>query len=121
VNPEDGRLKIIARYNTAPYFQHVRGSANPILSPDGKSYLALVHTVKYDTPRKYFHHLVTLDKTTLRPTRISLPFYFETLGIEYCIGVTTRPYNKLLFVYSTFDAEPRRFEAPMELFSFIDL
>jgi tetratricopeptide (TPR) repeat protein len=121
IDPSDNRLQITIRHNTPPLFQRLRGSANPVLSHDCTEYLALTHIVKYGTPRKYYHLIVALDKVTLRPTRISLPFYFETHGIEYCIGFTTEPDKKLLFVYSTFDAEPRKFTAPMEMFTFLRL
>jgi tetratricopeptide (TPR) repeat protein len=122
VNPATQQLDITIEHETPPFFQKLRGSANPILIHDGKEeYLALVHVVKYGTPRKYYHLLVALDKATLKPTRISLPFYFETHGIEYCIGLAAQPDNKLLFVYSTFDAEPRQFVAPMAMFTFLDL
>jgi tetratricopeptide (TPR) repeat protein len=121
VDPSTNQLTITHTHSTPPLFQKLRGSANPILSQDEKEYLALVHMVKYGTPRKYYHLLVALDKTTLKPIRVSLPFYFETHGIEYCIGMAAQPDNKLLFVYSTFDAEPRRFTAPMEMFTFLSL
>jgi tetratricopeptide (TPR) repeat protein len=121
VNPATQQLDITIKHETPPFFQKLRGSANPILTNDGKEYLALVHVVKYGTPRKYYHLLVALDKTTLKPTRISLPFYFETHGIEYCIGLAMQPDNKPLFVYSTFDAEPRQFVAPMTMFTFLPI
>jgi glycosyltransferase involved in cell wall biosynthesis len=122
VNPATHVLDITIEHETPPFFQKLRGSANPILIHDGKEeYLALVHVVKYGTPRKYYHLLVALDKATLKPMRVSLPFYFETHGIEYCIGFAMQPDDTLLFVYSTFDAEPRQFVAPMAMFTFLDL
>jgi hypothetical protein len=127
IDSSTNTLNIRSTVNTPPYFQKVRGSANPVLMPNGKEYLAVVHTVKYETPRKYYHHLVALDATTLAPTRISAPFYFETHGIEYCIGFALDPATAttatptLLFVYSTFDAEPKLVRLPLSSFEFVSI
>jgi hypothetical protein len=33
--------------------------------------------------------LLSLDPDTLRPIKYSTPFYFDKIGIEFCIGFTT--------------------------------
>ena len=122
IDPSTNTLQIRSTVPTPPYFSKIRGSANPVLMPGGKEYLAVVHTVKYDTPRKYYHHLVALDAVTLAPTRISHPFYFETHGIEYCIGFAVEPATtNLLFVYSTFDADPKLVRLPLSTFEFLTI
>jgi tetratricopeptide (TPR) repeat protein len=126
IDPSTNTLQIKTTVQTPPYFSKVRGSANPVLMPNGKEYLAVVHTVKYETPRKYYHHLVALDLATLAPIRISAPFYFETHGIEYCIGFAIEPSfgtstPTLLFVYSTFDAEPKLVRLPLSSFEFVSI
>jgi tetratricopeptide (TPR) repeat protein len=126
IDASTNTLQIRSTISTPPYFQKVRGSANPVLMPGGKEYLAVVHTVKYETPRKYYHHLVALDVATLAPIRISAPFYFETHGIEYCIGFAIDTSSAasaptLLFVYSTFDAEPKLVRLPLSAFDFVSI
>ena len=37
------------------------------------------------SPRKYFHQIVILDKD-YNLIKYSIPFYFEKLAIEYCLG-----------------------------------
>lgn len=105
----NNQLVIHQRHEVPPYFSRLRGSANGVLYKD--TIVCLTHVVKYGTPRKYYHHLVTLDKTTYKPLAISLPFYFKTHGIEYCLGFDMINEN-ITFYYSTFDAHPRTITVP---------
>jgi hypothetical protein len=41
-------------------------------------------------PRQYYHMLVSLDKDTLKPLKMTYPFCFQDLGIEFCIGFACR-------------------------------
>lgn len=77
-------LKIDIVHETPPIFSLFRGSAPPIKV--GDALWALVHFVKYDTPRKYYHCFVSLDSETYKPTAITLPFVFRSVGIEYCVS-----------------------------------
>jgi len=79
----------------------------------------LTHVVKYGTPRKYYHHIVRLDPDTLKPLSISLPFYFKTHGIEYCLGMDIEK-DIITFYYSTFDAHPRTMTIPYYKFEFLN-
>lgn len=48
---------------------------------------ALTHIVMYSTPRKYYHQLMIIDKTSRKLESYSLPFFFQTNHIEYCLGI----------------------------------
>jgi glycosyltransferase involved in cell wall biosynthesis len=100
---EDDTLKIDKEIKTPWFFQHLRGSAVPIMVQD--ELWCLVHYVKYSTPRKYFHCIVVLDPTTYVPKRISLPFVFRDHGIEYCLSMTQQK-NDIEFIFSSWDDNP---------------
>ena len=112
------QLNITTRFQTSPFFSKVRGSANPVLYKG--EFWCLTHFVKYGEPRKYYHQIVTLDKATLKPLRLSMPFYFKTHGIEYCTGFHVAD-DTALFVYSTWDANPAAMKVPLTQFEFLTL
>jgi len=115
---ENGRLNLTTTYSVPPYFRQLRGSANGVLY--NNTIVCLTHVVKYGTPRKYYHHLVTLEPTSLKPLSISLPFYFKTHGIEYCLGMDIEG-DTITFYYSTFDAHPRTMKIPYNKIEFIGI
>jgi len=115
---EDNKLRITTKFQTSPYFTKMRGSANAVKYKD--EYYCLTHVVKYASPRKYYHHIVVLDGSTLRPLRLSMPFYFKTHGIEYCLGFHVDQ-DQAQFLYSTFDASPRSTTVPLSQFEFLTL
>jgi len=116
VDPSSNILQPFRTHPTPPYFQKLRGSANPVLNND--KIWCLTHVVKHGTPRKYYHHFVILSKDTLKPELISTPFYFQTHGIEYCLGLDIQD-NQATFYYSTWDADPRSLSVPLSAFEFI--
>ena len=115
---EGNKLNITTRFQTSPYFMKMRGSANAIRYKD--QYWVLTHVVKYGEPRKYYHHIVVLDGATLKPTKLSMPFYFKTHGIEYCLGFHLEN-DTASFAYSTFDASPKITSVPLSQFEFLVL
>ena len=118
VDASSNTLKPLNTYQMPPYFQKLRGSANPILFND--KYICLTHVVKHGTPRKYYHHLVILTKDTLRPEAISIPFYFETNGIEYCLGFDIQG-DTLLLAFSSFDANPKLLTTSLKAIEFLPI
>jgi len=80
----DDRFIITKQINTPPLFSLFRGSAPPI--EVNKKWIALVHFVEYCQPRKYYHCLVELEKETYTVLKVSLPFVFKNIEIEYCIS-----------------------------------
>ena len=115
---EGTKLNITTRFQTNPYFTKLRGSANAVRYKD--QYWVLTHVVKYGSPRKYYHHIVVLDGATLKPIRLSMPFYFKTHGIEYALGFHVDN-DTASFAYSTFDSNPRMTSVPLGQFEFLAL
>jgi len=82
-----------------------RGSAPPIAWNDG--YLALIHEVVFqpDSTRISLHRLVFFDDK-FNVKKLSLPFIFSHLGIEYCCGMTLdHSQTKLIFSVGLEDHE----------------
>jgi len=87
---------------TPPIFKHLRGSSNVV--EHNNEYYVVVHGVKYCTPRKYYHIIVVLDKKyTIR--RYTVPFYFDTYAIEYCLGLLIEG-NYIYMTASRNDSNP---------------
>ena len=87
---ENNRLEIVKQVSMGmigqqPLFDKFRGSSIFVEDPTGHL-IGVVHLSEEGSPRRYYHALVVLDKTTLEPVRISELFYFEERGIEFCIG-----------------------------------
>jgi hypothetical protein len=118
VDPSSNTLKPLNTFSTPPYFSKLRGSANPVLY-NGK-YICLTHVVKHGTPRKYYHHLVVLDKETLKPETLSVPFYFGTQGIEYSLGFDIQG-DTLTIAFSSFDANPKLLTTSLKAIEFLPI
>ena len=101
-------------HKTPWFFQHLRGSAIPIRV--GGELWCLVHFVEHSAPRKYFHCIVAMDAKTYVPVRLSLPFAFRSIGIEYCLSMTLQPEGKLKFIVSSWDDNPCIVLAPLKQF-----
>ena len=101
IDNESNVLKVI---QTPPLFSLFRGSAPPILYEDG--WITLVHFVEYSKPRNYYHCFIKLDNT-LTPKKLSLPFFFKELGIEFCVSMRVNDNNIECFT-SLFDKDPCR-------------
>ena len=86
-NLQTGACTTQLSYMPSHDFSHFRGSAAPI-SFDG-GYLLLVHEVvlQTDYSRCYLHRFLFLNRD-FRVTKISKPFYFDHLGVEYCCSMT---------------------------------
>jgi tetratricopeptide (TPR) repeat protein len=78
------QLNIVQTKKTPSIFKYFRGSSN--LFEYNNELWCITHYVKHSSPRKYFHNIIVLDKD-LNLLRYSIPFYFDSLGIEYCLGI----------------------------------
>jgi len=74
----------------------VKGSTSFVKGPRG--YEAVVHFSEEHTPRHYYHMMVDEN------FKFSKPFYFENLGIEFCIGFMIT--DKYYFWISQMDRDP---------------
>jgi tetratricopeptide (TPR) repeat protein len=108
---EDNKLEIHTMYPTPTFFQRMRGSS-PIVEYDNKLY-AVTHIVKYSKPRCYYHVIVQLNKSTMRPESYSVPFAFCAPVIEYCLGFDIQK-GMACFIISQHDANPSRIMLPLE-------
>jgi len=88
---DQGFLEIITEYSLDDSFANVRGSS--CFTLQGDCYLGLVHYSVETHPRQYYHMLVSLDKDTLKPLKMTYPFCFQGLGIEFCIGFACREHR----------------------------
>ncbi|HSX04016.1 MAG TPA: glycosyltransferase [Rhabdochlamydiaceae bacterium] len=86
-NIESGEWEEFFCYTPEYDFSRFRGSAGPIALEDG--YLALVHEVVMlsDIERCYLHRFIYFNKNFII-TKVSLPFTFQHLGVEYCCSMT---------------------------------
>lgn len=78
------------------------------LVPFNGGYLCVIHEVQFkarENRRIYFHRFVWFD-AELRIKRVSLPYFFGALGIEFCAGLAWHPDGERLLVsYGVEDRE----------------
>ena len=81
--------------------------------------LGLAHFSEEHTPRHYYHTLILLDKSTLKPVRYSRVFYFESLSIEFCVGMRVKSASEsYVFWISRFDRDPIMIEVKKDALLF---
>jgi hypothetical protein len=108
IHPETNSLQINTTYSiVSPIFKKLRGSTyfREFLS-DSRYLIGLLHFSEREWPRFYFHQLILLDKTTLKPVRCTQPFSFQDrTSIEFCIGLYEDK-DRYHFWTSYFDRDP---------------
>ena len=118
-NPDKLELNIEIRHETSPVvFRKIRGSSCFLLDTiEGvEGWLGVVHYSEDESPtRQYFHRLVLLEKNTFKPLKYTDPFYFQKIGIEFCIGFAKTPENKYTFWISQMDRDPMVLEIEKDL------
>lgn len=115
---KDGRLEIHTTYPSCRLFERCRGSS-PLVEYDGKMW-AVVHYVKYVSPRIYSHSVVQFNRDTMRPERYTLPFCFRNNRIEYCLGFDIRD-DVCAFTFSENDTAPGLITVPLGNLRFLSL
>jgi hypothetical protein len=100
---------------TLPFFDRMKGSS-AFVEYNGEL-VGVTHFSEDALPRRYFHMLVVLDKTTYMPLRYSKPFIFDRVGIEFCIGFDVLGY-KYRFWISRLDRNPVLYEVNTNIISF---
>jgi hypothetical protein len=103
---------------TPPLFSLFRGSAPPI-EVNGK-WIVLVHFVEYCQPRNYYHCFVELEKSTYNITKVSLPFVFENLGIEFSISGRFAN-DSLEYYFSSWDSNPSRINIELNSIVYLNI
>jgi hypothetical protein len=112
------RFIITSQTNTPPLFTLFRGSASPI-EVNG-SWVTLVHFVEYCQPRNYYHCLVELEKETYKVLKVSLPFVFKNIGIEYCISGRFIE-DSLEYYFSSWDKDSSKIQLKLSNIEWITL
>ena len=100
----DQDLRKVTESDTPRIFRFARGSTNGVLDPITKTDLwFIVHLVSYETPRYYYHMILTLDANTLKLKKYSAPFRFNMNSpIQYSIGLCVTD-TEFLVSYSDWD------------------
>lgn len=98
-------------HNNPPEFliDNISGSSQVI--PWANGYIAVVHTAhplpNENYKRYYTHRFITYDYD-FKVKRMSLPFYFNDKGIEFCAGLCAHPTtNELVISYGHQDNDAR--------------
>ena len=98
---------LLLKKDMPSFFADWRGSSR-VVGHEGKWYVLLHRVIMRDGRRVYIHMLVELDRHTLAPKSYSAPFCFESLGVEYCIGMDLRTGSigaEAWFVYTKNDRD----------------
>lgn len=102
------KLEIINSHSVpTTIFSKIRGST--IFHETEKGLIGVVHYSEEHSPRHYYHMLVLLDKETLEILNYTETFYFEKLGIEFCIGFMSKQIEGIdsyIFWISRHDRDP---------------
>jgi len=105
IGKADGEnFSIIQTQETPKFFEHMRGSTN-LVDYYGSLY-AITHVVQYLQPRKYYHIVVRLNKTTRNVEAYTNPFYFKTNSIEYTLGLDITDTGMMKVILSQYDMNP---------------
>lgn len=99
---ENNKLLIHTSIETPKFFKHLRGSSNVV--EYNNQYWIVVHGVKYTTPRKYYHMIIILDRE-YKINNYTVPFYFDSYNIEYCLGLLIEN-NNIYITASKNDSNP---------------
>ena len=99
---KNNKLELTYTLSTPKIFKHLRGSSNVVEYEN--EYWMVVHGVKYTTPRKYYHIMVVMDKE-YNVKKYTVPFYFDTYNIEYCLGLLIEN-NYIYMTASRNDSNP---------------
>lgn len=114
---QDLPLITVMEQNELPeFFKHFRGSSTGVPQYDSrgqvKCYWFVVHIVYYDTPRTYAHILIKMSPE-YKIIGVTIPFCFDEIRIEYCLGLLLSKYEYKLS-YSVNDNCAREITIPEE-------
>lgn len=84
---ENGQLKIIKTLDSK-LPKNIRGSSVPIKMNDSDEYVCVVHYCEHGQQGLEYYHMLVKLNSVFEPVQSSNPFYFNKIGIQYCIGFT---------------------------------
>lgn len=113
VDPLNGNCTEIMNKSNPQYdLSELRGSAPPVWLPDLKQYLIMTHEVVFCETRKYIHRFTLWDED-FNLLKISEPFYFNHLFIEFSLSVIYNPETQSLTIpFSHMDNSTQMAEIP---------
>jgi len=115
---QENQLEIHTTYETPALFNRFRGSS-AVVEYQQKLY-AVIHFVKYSTPRCYYHSVVQFNRDTMKPEAYAAPFSFCEPKIEYCLGLEIQN-GYAHFFFSRNDTSPSMIRLPFENLRMISL
>jgi len=115
----DNEFKIVIRHTSPPIFQLFRGSTPPRVY--NNSLWTLVHLTECSKPRKYYHCFVELELKTYIPKRMTLPFVFKTIGVEYCLSFDFKDETTIRCFTSFMDSNPAIVEFKTEALEWVSI
>jgi len=114
LNKDTKQVEIHTTHATPIFFERVRGSSS-LIEFDGKLW-CVTHSVRYETPRKYYHHLIVLDPATYKPVQMSAPFVFYDTQIEYVLGFEYDGEGNFIIAFSVKDSDSQIMKVPVSWF-----
>jgi hypothetical protein len=99
----ENQLELIINKPMPPILNGLKGST--LFQPFEDNWIGVVHSSEEGSPRKYFHYLIVLDRSTGLPLKLSQKFVFGRIGIEFCIGFCLEG-GRIRFWYSQHDRDP---------------
>jgi glycosyltransferase involved in cell wall biosynthesis len=115
----DGELTFPIVVDTPPLFELFRGSTPPRMR--NNRLLTMVHMTEYSNPRKYYHLFVELDPVTYKPLRVSLPFVFRSISIEYCISLRLIGNDTAECLTTHMDSNPSKVKIDLKNVEWMDI
>ncbi len=97
VNPDNGDCKELIKKEFKYRFNDLRGSAPPIWLEEQQAYLIMTHEVIFNDTRKYIHRFLLFDKE-FNLVKVSIPFYFHKLFIEFSLSIIYDTNSKKLVI-----------------------
>ena len=99
INEDTCQIDKVETKPTPQIFSHCRGSTCGTMY--NNEIWFIVHIVSYENPRHYYHLLVVFD-SNLNISRYSAPFTFESVNIEYSLGLIVEE-SRVIISYSVMD------------------
>ena len=115
---DQNTLEIHTTYETPAIFGRFRGSS-ALVEYQNKLY-AVIHLVRYSSPRAYYHSVVQFNPDTLKPEAYTAPFSFCEPKIEYCLGFEIQN-NDAHFFFSRNDTDPSYIRVPFHNLKMISM
>jgi hypothetical protein len=68
--------------------KNIRGSSVPVKMNDIDGYVCIVHYCEHGQQGLEYYHMLVKLNSDFEPIQSSNPYYFNKIGIQYCIGFT---------------------------------